>query len=205
MRAAVAAFLDAVGADRSSPHLLTTPERVADAWADELLFGEGADPASLFETFADPAGAADEAVIVTGIHYVSVCPHHLLPYTGVAHVAYLPADRVVGFSKIVRLVELLGARLVIQEEHARDVADALRAHLGARGAGVVLEARQMCMAVRGVRQHDARVTCTAWAGELADADSPHRRAFHDAIAAYVAAGGSGGPAASADAGAGEPR
>ena len=155
LQRAVAAFLAALGADPEAPHLKATPRRVADAWADELLAGEGADVASLLETFDAPASGADEAVVVAGIHYVSVCPHHLLPYQGTAHVAYLPDRKVVGFSRIVRLVETLGARLVIQEDHAREIAEALVTHLGARGAGVVLEAKQMCMAVRGVRQHDA--------------------------------------------------
>lgn len=191
LRAAVAAFLKAAGVDPADPHLQDTPARVADAWADELIAGYEADPAEILAGFDQAGPSSDGAVIVTGVHYVSVCPHHLLPYQGVAHLAYVPGGREVGFSKLVRLVEALGARLVLQEDLGRSLAEALVTHLGARGAAVTLEAQQMCMALRGVRRHQARVTTTARLGVFEDDASDALRAFRDAVAAWRAGPGTG--------------
>jgi GTP cyclohydrolase IA len=180
MEAAIAAFLDAVGADRTHPDLRDTPRRVAEAWADELLAGHEADPAALLgETAAAPS---DAPVVLTGITFVGVCPHHLLPYEGTAHLAYRPGDRIAGFGNLVRLVEVLGARLVLQEDLARDVADALVAHLGARGAGCLIEASHGCVGFRGVRQPAVRTTTSAWAGSFAENDDAGRRALEGALA-----------------------
>lgn len=182
MEAAVAAFLEAAGADLSDPQLAETPRRVAEAWAEELLAGQGVEAATLLEGFAPPAG--EGAVVVTGLRYVGVCPHHLLPYQGTAHLAYLPGERAVGFSKLARLVQTLGARLVLQEQLAQDLCGALSGPLGAQGAAAVLEGSHACMTLRGVRQAEATVTCTAYSGAYAGADSPHRRALDDAIRAW---------------------
>ena len=179
MRAAIADFLTAAGADLSDPHLARTPEWVAEAWADELLRGEGVDLGEILRGFEAPEN--DGAVILTGVPFVGVCPHHLLPYLARAHLAYVPKDRIVGFSKLVRLVETAGARLALQEEVAATIADALMAHLRARGAMVVLEAKQACMALRGVRRHEATVTCTALRGVFSEPGSPHPASLLSAI------------------------
>ena len=104
--------------------------------------------------------------MLTDLPVTTVCPHHLLPAQGVAHVGYLPGGKVVGFGAIGRLVSCLGRRLVLQEVLGQAVADALVAHLGARGAGCVLDLEPTCMTARGGRHHGARAVTTAFAGEL---------------------------------------
>jgi GTP cyclohydrolase I len=188
---AVARFLDALGLPpevRGSADLAGSPRRVAEAWLSDLVDGYGKDPAELLAE-AIPSRSRD-LVAVTGIDYHSVCPHHLLPSRGLAHVAYLPGGRVVGFGQIVRLVDALAHRLVLQEDLAAAVADALVAHLGARGAGCVLEAEQLCMTVRGEKRPRARAHAEAFAGALAR-DGAARRRFL-ALAAGGARGGRGG-------------
>jgi GTP cyclohydrolase I len=179
---AVERFLDALGlpeAVRASPDLRGTPRRVADAWLEDLVDGYGRDPR---EILADAMpGAARDLVAVTGIDYHSVCPHHLLPSRGVAHVAYLPGGRVVGFGQIVRLVDCLAHRLVLEEDLARQVADALVQHAGARGAACVLEAEQLCMTVRGEKRPRSRAHAEAFAGKLAR-DPALRRRFLELVA-----------------------
>jgi GTP cyclohydrolase I len=175
-------FLDALGipeAVRRSADLVGTPERVAQAWLDDLLDGYGVDPG---QVLADgTASASRDLVAVTGIEFHSVCPHHLLPSRGVAHVGYVPGGRLVGFGQIVRLVDALAHRLVLQEDLARQIAEALVEHLGARGAGCVLEAEHLCLTVRGERRARARAHAEAYAGSLAREAAPRRR-FLAAIA-----------------------
>lgn len=165
---ATARFLDALGLPpevRGAADLEGTPRRVAEAWLADLVDGYGKDPAEILaETLPS---AARDLVTVTGIDFHSVCPHHLLPSRGVAHVAYLPGGRVVGFGQIVRLVDALAHRLVLQEDLARQIADALVLHLGARGAACLLEAEQLCMTVRGEKRARARTHAEAFAGALA--------------------------------------
>ncbi|MGC3999133.1 MAG: GTP cyclohydrolase I [Anaeromyxobacter sp.] len=189
--AAVASFLDALPlpeAVRRSEDLRGTPGRVADAWLDELVDGYGQDPAAIL------AGAiptrSGGLVAVTGITFHSVCPHHLLPSRGVAHLAYLPGGKVVGFGQLVRLVDALAHRLVLQEDLALEIAEALIQHLGARGAGVVLEAEQLCLTVRGETQPGARAHAQAFAGELAR-EPRAQRALLDAIGRAAAAPSAG--------------
>ncbi len=160
MRAFLVALDVPVDAD---PELRDTPERVARAWRDELLEGYFSDAR---EALADALPSTSDALVtLTEIRYASLCPHHLLPSTGVAHVGYLPAGRIVGLGNLVRLVELHARRLVLQETLAQRIADALVEHLGARAAGVVLDASHTCMITRGERQHDARVVTQSFAGE----------------------------------------
>jgi GTP cyclohydrolase I len=180
--AAISRFLDTLGLPaevRDSADLAATPARVAEAWANDLLDGYGQDPAALLSG-AIPSGNRG-LVAVTGIGFHSMCPHHLLPSRGLAHVAYLPAGRVVGFGQVVRLVDALAHRLVLLEELAESIAVALVTHLGARGAGVVLDAEQACMTVRGERRSTSRTHAEAFAGAL-DRDGPARRRFLAAIA-----------------------
>jgi GTP cyclohydrolase I len=179
---AIDRFLDALGLPphvRGAEDLAGTPRRVAEAWLDDLVDGYGREPAEILAGAIPNAGK--DLVAVTGIDFHSVCPHHLLPSRGVAHVAYLPGGRVVGFGQIVKLVDALAHRLVLEEDLARLVADALVEHVGARGAACVLEAEQLCMTVRGERRVGARAHAEAWAGALAK-DGPARRRFQALVA-----------------------
>jgi GTP cyclohydrolase I len=150
-----------------NPELLDTPVRTARMWLDDLLDGYALEPADILAG-GSPAGGHLGMVVVRDIFFHSVCPHHLLPYHGVAHVAYVPGDRIIGFSQINRLLDCLSHRLVLQEEACRGVAEALVEHLGAVGAGCVLDAEQLCMIVRGVRKPGSRSITSAYAGSLAE-------------------------------------
>ena len=168
MQAAVKAFLEAAGLDLNEPNLLQTPERVAAAWADEFLDGYARTPAeALADTYPVPAGGRGELVVVSGIEFHSACPHHLLPYRGVAHLAYVPASRVVGFGRLSTLLDTLAHRLVLQEDLARQVAESLVRDLGALGAACAIRAEQSCLRDRGEEQRRATTYSESFAGVLA--------------------------------------
>jgi GTP cyclohydrolase I len=174
---AISLFLDAMGLPpevRRSEALALTPKRVADAWLGDLLDGYRRDPAAILAD-AIPARKRD-LVAVTGIDFHSVCPHHLLPSRGVAHVAYVPGRRIAGFGQLVQLVDALAHRFVLQEDLARGVADALVRHLGARGAACVVDAEQLCMTVRGGRRPHARAHTDAFVGVM-ERDAKLQRRF----------------------------
>jgi GTP cyclohydrolase I len=178
---AIARFLDALGLPpdvRRAEDLEGTPARVAEAWLEDLVDGYGRDPAAILAGALPNEGR--DLVAVTGIDFHSVCPHHLLPSRGVAHVAYLPGGKVVGFGQIVKLVDGLAHRLVLEEDLARQIADALVRHVGARGAACILEAEQLCLTVRGEKRAGARTHAEAWAGALAR-DGAARRRFLDLV------------------------
>lgn len=161
--AAGAEFMRALGVDpddESRPDLVRTPHRFATAYA-ELLTPRPFD----FTTFANDEGY-DEMVVVRNIAVQSLCEHHLLPFVGVAHVAYLPADLIVGLSKLPRIVEHFSRRLQTQERLTLQIADALVTHLQPRGVGVVVEATHMCMTLRGVRSEQASTKTSALRGSL---------------------------------------
>jgi GTP cyclohydrolase I len=160
--AAVADLVEALGLDPSTPGLADTPRRIADAYA-ELLSPVPFRPT----TFPNDAGY-DELVLVRDIPFVSVCEHHLLPFRGTAHVGYLPGDRVIGLSKLARLVETFARRPQVQERLTVQIADWLDDHLAPRGAGVVVEAEHLCMSIRGVRSSGARTVTSAMYGLLRD-------------------------------------
>jgi GTP cyclohydrolase I len=164
---------------RGAADLADTPRRVAEAWLGDLVDGYGRDPAEILAGGLPSAGR--DLVAVTGIDYHSVCPHHLLPSRGIAHVAYVPGGKVVGFGQIVKLVDALAHRLVLEEDLARQIAEALVRHVGARGAACVLAAEQLCMTVRGEKRARARAHAEAWVGVLAK-DGPARRRFQDLAA-----------------------
>jgi GTP cyclohydrolase I len=157
---AAAALLAALGLPLDSPHLAETPRRLATAYA-ELLTAEPFD----FTTFPNTE-EYDELVLVEDIPVRSLCEHHMLPFTGVAHVGYLPGERILGLSKIARLVELYSARAQTQERLTKQVADHLDAHLAPRGVGVVVEAEHTCMSLRGVRATGTRTVTSAMLGTL---------------------------------------
>jgi len=174
--AAVEAFLDALDlppAVRAGGDLRGTPGRVAEAWVEDLVDGYRLDPSEILAD-ATPSPSR-ELVAVTGIDFHSVCPHHLLPSRGVAHVGYLPGGRVVGFGQIVRLVDALAHRLVLEEDLAAQVAESLVRHAGARGAACLLEAEQLCVTVRGARRPRARTHAAAFAGTMARDGAARRR------------------------------
>jgi GTP cyclohydrolase I len=194
----VARFLDALRLPpevRGAADLELTPRRVAETWLEEIVDGYARDPAEVLAG-AIPSRGRD-LVAVTGIDFHSVCPHHLLPSRGVAHVAYVPGGRVVGFGQIVRLVDALAHRLVLQEDLARQIADALVEHVGARGAACHLEAEQLCMTVRGVRRAGSRAHVDAYAGALAR-DGAARRRFEALVREWGRAPRDGGPPRSRD-------
>jgi GTP cyclohydrolase I len=178
---AVEAFLDALelpAAVRRGADLRATPARVAEAWHRELLDGYHRDAAELLSETMPAAGR--ELVAVTGIDFHSICPHHLLPSRGLAHLAYVPGGKVVGFGQLARLVDALAHRLVLQEDLARQVVEALMKHLGARGAACVLETEQMCLSVRGEKRGRARAHAQCFAGVL-EADGALQRRFLAAV------------------------
>jgi GTP cyclohydrolase IA len=158
--AAVTALLRALGRDPTSPHLAETPRRVARSYA-ELLTGRQFD----LTTFPNDDGY-DGLVLARQVPVHSLCEHHLLPFTGVAHIGYLPGDRILGLSKLARVLEMFARDLQVQERLTRQVADWLQEHLAPRGVGVVIEAEHMCMSLRGVRAGGSRTTTSALLGLL---------------------------------------
>ncbi len=187
MERAVADFLSAAGLDVHSPELTETPARVAAAWASGFLDGYSRTASeALAETYPAPPGSRGELVVVTGLRFHSMCPHHLLPVEGRAHLAYVPGRRVVGFGRLATLLDTLAHRLVLQETLARNVAQALATELGSPGTACVLEAHQACLRVRGEEQSDAVTHCEAYTGRLRK-DGPLRREFWTRIAAGAGA------------------
>ena len=175
MQQAVRDFLAASGADLSDPNVSETPERVTDAWLTEFLDGYRMTPEqALGERFPAPKHARGELVVVTELRYRSVCPHHLLPYEGKAHLAYSPKDSVVGFGRLSTLLDCFAHRLILQEDLARAVVDALTRVLGTDTAACVLEADMTCLRLRGEEQSHARTHAEAYAGRLRN-DGPLRR------------------------------
>jgi GTP cyclohydrolase IA len=157
---AVADLLAALGQDLLSAHLVETPRRVAAGYAELLTSA----PFTL-TTFPNDEGY-DELVLAKAIPFSSLCQHHLLPFVGVAHVGYLPAGRILGLSKLARVVELFARRLQLQERLTTQVADWLQHQLAPKGVGVVLEAEHLCMTLRGVRAAGARTVTSTLHGLL---------------------------------------
>lgn len=179
MAQAIHDFLVGAGLDPATdPELADTPGRVTQAWIEDFLDGYRSDPASILADLHPTTSR--EMVVATGIDFHSMCPHHLLPYRGKAHVAYVPKDGVVGFGKLVEIVDAFAHRLTLQEQIAEDVAGALMTHLGARGAACVLDAEQGCMTMRGPKRRDARTVTRALRGTIAK-DKSLQAAFLSAI------------------------
>ena len=158
---AVREILLAIGEDPDREGLRETPQRVARMY-DEMFAGLRQDPAVVLQkTFAEKY---DEMVLVKNMSFESMCEHHLLPFFGKAHIAYLPNGRIVGLSKLARIVEILSHRPQVQERMTEELADLVMQELDARGVGVVLEASHTCMAIRGVRKPDSLCTTSAMRG-----------------------------------------
>ncbi len=162
VRRAVGQILSAVGEDPERDGLKRTPERVARMYA-ELLSGYHVEPASVVNDALFQV-KYDEMVIIRDIEFYSLCEHHLLPFMGRVHVAYLPDGKVLGLSKIPRVVDLYSHRLQVQERMTRQIADFVRDILQPKGVAVVVEALHLCMMMRGVQKHNARMTTSAMHG-----------------------------------------
>lgn len=163
-RNAVRAILDHIGEDVDREGLLDTPKRVAKAYR-EMTTGYAEDPAVILGTTFDVT--CDELVMVKDIEFVSLCEHHMLPFTGTATLGYLPGARVVGLSKLGRVVDTFARRLQVQERMTVQIAHALEEHLGARGVAVVIRGTHSCMALRGVRKSSQMVT-SSMLGQMRD-------------------------------------
>lgn len=172
--ALVRELLEAIGEDPDRPGLKATPGRVADAYA-EFFAGVGEDAsAPLAHTISVAQGPAPEtspsgAVMLRDIQFRSVCEHHLLPFRGRAHIAYLPGDQVVGLGALPKVVGILASRPQVQERLGEQIADAIADALDTRGVLVVLDAAHECVTMRGDRQHEASTVTIAVRGELTDA------------------------------------
>ncbi len=166
-------LLEAIGEDPDRPGLRLTPQRVADAYT-EFFSGVGQDATEpLAHTISVTRGPAPDtlpsgAVMLRDIRFRSVCEHHLLPFAGHAHIAYLPGEQVVGLGALPRVVDVLAARPQVQERLGEQIADAIACSLDTRGVLVVLDATHECVTMRGGRQPDASTVTVAARGELAD-------------------------------------
>jgi len=167
---AVRDLLFALGRDPSSPHLADTPRRVAESLTEMLTPRE-------FDLTTFPNDENyDELVLARSIPVQSLCEHHMLPFTGVAHVGYLPGERILGLSKLARVVELFARDLQVQERLTVQVANWLQDHLAPKGVGVVIEAEHMCMSMRGVQARGSRTITSAVHGALRE-DARSRQEF----------------------------
>jgi GTP cyclohydrolase I len=163
MKTAVRMILKAIGEDPDRPGLLETPRRVANMYA-EMFSGLKLDPARHLEvTFPEEY---DEMVLIRDIPFTSMCEHHLLPFTGVAHVAYLPNGKVTGLSKIARVVEEVSRRPQVQERMTQTIAEMVDINLNTTGVAVVVSAEHSCMSIRGIRKPGSKTITSALRGEF---------------------------------------
>ena len=171
--AAIRTLLRWTGDDPDREGLVDTPARVARAF-EEFFAGYAVDPVAVLErTFAETEGY-DEIVLLKNIRLESYCEHHMVPIIGVAHVAYLPAQRVVGISKLARVVQAYAKRLQIQEKLTAQIANTIEAVLRPRGVGVVIESEHQCMTTRGVHQHGASMVTSRMLGAFRDDPNTRR-------------------------------
>lgn len=171
---AAADLLAALGLDLGAPDLLETPRRMVDVYVEMLT------PEPFRPTTFPNSERYDELVVVRDIPFHSLCTHHLLPFHGVAHVAYLPESQIVGLSKLARVVELFARNLQVQERLTTQIADWLEEHLQPKGVGVVLEAEHLCMSMRGVCKPGSRTITSALRGLVRD-DPSTREEFLNLI------------------------
>jgi len=162
IRKAVSRIISAIGEDPTREGLVNTPSRVARSY-EELLSGYRVDPqklinGALFEV------EYDEMIVVRDIEFVSLCEHHMLPFIGRAHVAYIPRRKIIGLSKIPRIVDMFGHRLQVQERLTRQIADFINGTLDPLGVGVVIEAMHLCSMIRGVKKQNASMVTSCMLG-----------------------------------------
>jgi GTP cyclohydrolase I len=177
--AAVRTLIEWAGDDPDREGLLETPARVARAYR-ELFAGYESDPRDYLARTFEEVGGYDELVILKDIPVVSFCEHHMLPFIGRAHVGYLPSNRVVGISKLARVVRGFARRLQIQEKLTAEVAGAIQDILKPKGVGVVIISEHSCMTMRGVNTPGTRLTTSHLLGEVRD-DSRTRQEFFDLV------------------------
>lgn len=182
--AAVRTLIEWAGDDPDREGLLETPKRVAKAYR-ELFAGYEADPRAYLERTFEEVGGYDELVLLRDIPVVSFCEHHMLPFLGKAHVGYLPSNRVVGISKLARVVQGFGRRLQIQEKLTAQVAHAIQDILQPKGVGVVVVSEHSCMTMRGVNTPGTRLTTSHLLGDVRD-DPRTRQEFFDLVKGQVA-------------------
>ena len=174
--AAVRTLIAWAGDDPTLEGLLETPRRVTKAYGEFFAGYEQSPKEILAKTFKE-VGGYDDIVLVKDIPFSSHCEHHMVPFVGKAHIAYLPHDGVVGISKLARLVEAFSRRLQVQEVLTAQIIDAINEHLNPRGAAVMLEAEHMCMSMRGVRAHGALTVTQRFTGVFAEEKSEQDRFF----------------------------
>lgn len=176
-------ILAGLGEDVTRAGLLETPARVARAYR-ELLRGMGEEPGAHLGRVFPQEHTGDDVVMLRNIQFTSLCEHHMLPFTGVAHVAYLPSHgRVTGLSKLARTVDVFARRLQMQERLTTEVADALVMHLDPRGVAVVMEAEHSCLRLRGAKKDEASMVTTAFRGAM-----EHDRALRAEVLALMGVG-----------------
>ena len=167
VEAAVRTLIAWAGDNPNREGLLDTPRRVAKAYK-ELYAGYDQDPAEILQRTFKEVGGYDDIVLVRDIPFHSHCEHHMVPFTGKAHIAYLPQDGVVGLSKLARLVEVFARRLQTQENLTAQIIDAINENLNPRGAAVMIEAEHMCMTMRGVHVHGTSTITHRFTGVFAE-------------------------------------
>ncbi len=177
--AAVRTLIEWAGDDPDREGLLDTPRRVIKAYR-ELFAGYEVDPKDYLARTFEEVGGYDELVILKDIRVVSFCEHHMLPFLGKAHVGYLPNDRVVGISKLARVVHGFARRLQIQEKLTAEIAEAIQDILKPKGVGVVVISEHSCMTMRGVNTPGSRLTTSSLLGEVRD-DPRTRQEFFDLV------------------------
>lgn len=158
---AVKDILEALGADLKRKDLATTPKRVAEMF-EEVLSGQSRDPEQELEVILEQEH--DEIILIRDISIYSLCEHHLLPFIGRVHIAYIPNQRITGLSKIVRVVDILSKRLQVQERLTTQIADVLMKKLKPKGVMVVIEAEHLCMSMRGVKKPNTITTTSVVRG-----------------------------------------
>jgi len=174
--AAVRTLIAWAGDDPRREGLLETPARVTRAYG-ELFAGYGQDAEAVLSKTFKEVGGYDDIVLVKDIPFHSHCEHHMVPFVGKAHIAYLPHDGVVGLSKLARLVEVFARRLQTQENLTAQIIDAINENLGPRGAAVMMEAEHMCMSMRGVRAHGVSTITHRFTGVFAEDRTEQDRFF----------------------------
>ena len=158
----IATMLGALGLDLKDENLVKTPHRVAKCYAQDLMCGYDQDPKAILSTRFQSSNTG--LVILRNIEFYSTCAHHLLPFTGKAHVAYIPMGYVVGLSKLARVVECFARRLQLQEQLTDEIANSVQSELAAKGVGVVMQAQHMCMSARGVAKQRSEMVTSALRG-----------------------------------------
>lgn len=157
-KAIIRNMLTYIGEDPDREGLVETPDRVVRAWG-EFFAGYKQDPASVFKVFDPEVHGPGELVLLRNIEFYSMCEHHMVPFHGTAHIAYIPNEKVIGISKLARLLDIFAKRLQIQERIGQQVTGAIMEHLQPKGAACILVAKHLCISSRGVqKQHSEMVT-----------------------------------------------